>query len=125
MPEQRSRSSSEAVSLRELIERELAHLKEQTSLHFQVLEAAHEKSGEVLNERLSRMNEFREAMKDQAATFVTKTELNLRLESIENELQRARNHRSEAKGMASATMIYGSGLTALVAIALSILAMFK
>jgi len=80
MPEQKSTqrhcdpSHCDQPTVRELTEKELAHLKEQTALHFRVLEVAHEKSQEVLNDRLGRMNEFREAMKDQAGQFVTRAE---------------------------------------------------
>ena len=71
-----------AATHRRSMEKELAYLKEQTALHFRVLELAHSKSDEVLNERLQRMNEFREAMNDQAGRFVTRTELNLVIRAV-------------------------------------------
>ncbi len=65
------------------------------------------------NERLARMNEFRDQLTDQAGTFVTREELNARLEAINGTLTRLDSHDAANRGR-------GLGMTQLWAIIVGI-----
>ena len=58
-------------------------------------------ASEVLERRLEMLNEFRTAMKDQAAGFFTRAEHSLYMESVASDLRSLREWRSELNGMAS------------------------
>jgi hypothetical protein len=113
------------ITPRELFEKELANLKAQTQLQLRAMEAASEKSAAILDERLERMNEFRAAMQDQGATFVTRAELDLKLEAIERDVRALRDFASEHRGAASATSVYVTGALALISLAVSLWAVLQ
>ena len=55
----------------------------------------------IMERRLDMLNEFRTAMKDQAAGFFTRAEHDLYMESVASDLRSLREWRSELNGMAS------------------------
>jgi hypothetical protein len=109
--------------MREFCESQMVHLREQTALQFKALEDAHEKSAVILDERLGRMNEFREAMRDQAANFVPREELDLKLGSLSMEVQLLRDITSESRGKASAASVYVAWAMSLAALGIGLLTM--
>lgn len=58
-------------------------LKDYFEEKFSLLEKATNLANDNLKVRLESMNEFRSQMKDQTGTFVTKSELNAKLDSLE------------------------------------------
>ena len=74
-------------------------------------------ASEVLERRLEMLNEFRTAMKDQAAGFFTRAEHSLYMESVASDLRSLREWRSELKGMASQSSVN-------VALLISLLSLF-
>ena len=62
-------------------------------------------ASEVLERRLEMLNEFRTAMKDQAAGFFTRAEHQLYMESVASDLRSLRESRAELKGMASQSSV--------------------
>jgi len=80
------------VSLKEHLLDKIKMLREDVSCRFKELEAklqirfdmsndALNKAEQKMNDRLAGMNEFRDALKDQASTFITKNEVELKLEA--------------------------------------------
>lgn len=65
-----------------LLEKEIAHLKELMFQHDKLTEIAINKAEETLNERLSKVNEFREQQKDIIATFATQIETDLAIKGL-------------------------------------------
>lgn len=58
-------------------------MQDYVNARFNSVDTAAKRASEVLDVRLESMNEFREQMKDQAATFVTRMELDALNEKIE------------------------------------------
>jgi len=70
---------------------------------------------EALNERLQGMNEFRAALTDQAATFITRQEYNI----LANEIRDLREFKVAVQSKASLSMVYISWLISFFAIIIS------
>ena len=66
-----------------LNEQQVEFLKELFETKINAIEKATILANENLKIRLESMNEFRNQMKDQAGTFVSRTELNLKIDSVE------------------------------------------
>ena len=75
------------IPTRLYIDQKIHHLEDKINLRLEANKIAAAKNEVTLNERLDHMNEFRETMKDQAAHFVTETELDLKLRSVTTELR--------------------------------------
>ncbi len=72
-----------AVRLEELEKRNTARMDAMEAMrevYLQTLATAREKAEQAVNERLEKMNEFRTQLDRQAATFVTKSELDSRFD---------------------------------------------
>ncbi len=68
------------------LEIEIAVLKNTLSSHALYTKEAVDKAERLMNTRLEGMNEFRDQLKDQTATFVTLDVFEVRLNSIESKL---------------------------------------
>jgi hypothetical protein len=66
----------DGVSLKEFLLNKISDLEKRIELHFKLNTTALEKADEKMSVRLAAMNEFREALKDQTAQLVNKTEYN-------------------------------------------------
>jgi hypothetical protein len=82
--------SSEYVSLRDYID-----------VRFTALEKATEQARELMEKRLDGMNEFRDTLRDQGTSFLTKAEYSIFKETVEKDLRILREWRSELTGKAS------------------------
>lgn len=82
-----------------------------------------EKSIEIANvtmqERLAGMNEFRDTLKDQAGRFVMRDELEVKLDTIHQQLKDLQLHRATMDGKASQTQATIILVIALVGLVLS------
>jgi hypothetical protein len=74
----------EVKTLREMFESQFKSLKELIELNFKTINMATEKALMANDKRLDAMNEIKGAMKDQAAHFPTREELDPRLSTIED-----------------------------------------
>ena len=92
-----------------LIER-LARLEEQLKSSKEALDVAYK----ALDCRLGGMNEFRQALTDQASTFTTRTEHQI----IVNEIRELREFKAELMGKASQSSVYIAWGLALLAMLL-------
>lgn len=64
----------------------IVSLKEYIDLHFTLVDKALTKAEQAMDKRLDRMNEIREQLDDQARTFITKNEVDLRLKSLQDKV---------------------------------------
>jgi len=73
---------------------------------------------EVIEKRLETMNEFRNALKDQAGTFFTRPEHDLYMKAVEADLRVLREDRANAQGMAKqSSVMWAYAFSALAALA--------
>ena len=106
---------------RSALERQVLSTAEALEKSHQMAAAAAERNtalaAEALERRLEMLNEFRTAMKDQAAGFFTRAEHSLYMESVASDLRSLRESRAELKGMASQSSVN-------VALLISLLSLF-
>jgi hypothetical protein len=76
-------------------------LRDYVDSRFDALCAEMAKSDEVMNARLSSMNEFRQAMSDQSKNYFTRAEAILSHKVYDDELRESRDFRSSHQGKAS------------------------
>ena len=86
--------STEYVSLKEYIDTRIASLDKATDISHRNLER-----------RLDTMNEFREALKDQSITFLTKAEYCVFKEQIDDDIRSLMHTRSVLEGKASQSSV--------------------
>jgi hypothetical protein len=120
-----TQSGCNTVDQREYCEAQMAHMQERAELQLKAIEAAYRKAEIQLDERLAGMNEFRQAMGDQAARFVTREELELKLAVLDKDVRMLQAIASEAKGKASTAQLYISWLFSAGALLLALLALFR
>ena len=77
------------VALKEYLDRRIDDLKVAIADRFMLNDGAIAKAERTMNERLNSMNEFRDALKDQASRMATRAEVE-RLDLTVQELQRSR-----------------------------------
>jgi hypothetical protein len=75
------------VSLKDYFDGKLEDFEEKTELQFKMSQLAVDKALIQNDIRLAGMNEFRDSLRDQAATFVTRQELNLMIKSITDKIE--------------------------------------
>jgi len=92
----------DGVTLRDYFCTKLNALETKTDLHLMLNQIALDKAEEKMDERLLRMNEFRDTLRDQAATFVTRAEH----KTVTMEIQGLRESRAKLEGKASALSVY-------------------
>lgn len=105
MPEQR-----ENVSLREHIEAQIRWLDRHVAMQLKAIDVSTAKALEQLDERLRGMNEFRDALKDQASRLITRVESEAAHSAIETRLKSMELTRASGEGK----MIIISALVAFV-----------
>jgi hypothetical protein len=99
-------------------------LKEYVDLRFTENQRALEKAERDLSKRLEGMNEFRDALKDQAGTFVTREAMEIKLDGLEKDMADLKLTRAHAQGKASQTSVliaYGISFVGLLIAVLSFL----
>ena len=76
---------------------------------------------EIMNTRLETMNEFREQLKSQAGTFITRSEHDL----LANEIQELREYRARIEGKASLSSVYIAYALSVIGIFIAIIHLFR
>ena len=74
------------------------------------------------NARLDLMNEFRNQLRDQAGTFITRSELTLKFESMSKEIENLKDRQSYNRGRDAAI---SAGIAATIAVISTILVIFR
>src|SRR3989304_5414015 len=80
---------------------EFVTLREYLESRIQAVERGIEVANRSMQERLSGMNEFRDTLKDQAARFVTRDELETKLSTIDRQLKELQLDKAKLDGKAS------------------------
>ena len=83
----------------------LADLKEFYDARSVALEKAVSVAYVQMDRRLDTMNEFREQLKDQSASFITKSEYFVKIDVLDKDVRELRESRAELKGKASQTSV--------------------
>ena len=91
----------ERVSLKEHFETRLNALQELILTRLEAIDKAVQVAHGVLQERLEGMNLFRDQLREQATTFATRAETDLRHDAIEKDLRELRLYKAKIEGMAS------------------------
>jgi len=112
------------ISLKEYFDTRFLQLREYMDIRFQSIEKSTCLAQDNLNRRIDGMNEFRNAMKDQAAKFITREELALMLDPIGKDIRQLLETQAEAKGMASQKSVLVAYGISLVAILISVAKLF-
>lgn len=90
--------SETSVPLKEHFERIMLERDKATLAHISGTQSALDKAETALNARLDGMNEFRDALRDQAATFVTGKVLDAKEDSIDARLKVLENKNANLDG---------------------------
>lgn len=124
-----------SVSLKDYLEHRVISLEKQlidkvTALDRQTeasrisLEKQTELTRHALEKRLEGMNEFREQLKQQASSFITKDEYDIRHKRVEDKIAILHDFQTKIETKASQTSMYVSVLISVISIAISILLHF-
>jgi len=87
------------VSLKEYFDGKLDDFEEKVELQFKLSKEAVEKALIQNDTRLEGMNEFRNSLRDQASTFITRQELTLMIKSITDKIESQQKFIYMALGM--------------------------
>ena len=109
-PERQPFTYSDGITLRDYIDTRLAAMQSAVDL-----------ARGQMDKRLDGMNEFRDALKDQAAMLATKTELESAKAMFEADIRSLRESRAELSGKASMSSVYGAYALAGAGIVVSLL----
>jgi hypothetical protein len=106
MEEKDNNRNKSVVSWRDYVDTRILALEQATNL-----------AAKTLEKRLEGMNEFREALKNQASLFITRSEMELEIEKMEKDIRVLRESKANLEGKASQ-------ISVVIALAISILGLF-
>ena len=129
-------SARDGVSLKEYFDAQLKAYDKAMCLKISAVEnkaealramsqVAIDRASETVDERLSMMNEFRGAMRDQAAENVTNATFNAKVDSIEQRIKSLELDRAELRGKASQASVTTAYIISAVGIILSVLSLLS
>ena len=101
--------------------RTIVSLRDYVDVRLTAIEKAHELSCAATDKRLASMNEFRNALKDQAAQMATRIELEAAEDKIELELRPLRDFKAAIEAKASQQSVNLALLISLAGLALTII----
>jgi ABC-type uncharacterized transport system involved in gliding motility auxiliary subunit len=114
---------SSYVTLREYLEALIKNLELRMEEHFTAQDKANELYALAQEKRLDSMNEFRESLKDQTKTYITRSTLEARSAVVDREIKSNREEieslklsRAEIEGKASQNALYISYAISLLAL---------
>lgn len=93
------------ISLKEFFLTLLEERKQQFNNRFEAMDKAVSTATSSLDKRLDTMNEFRNTLKDQNATFLTKTEYDNRHTELSKQIEDLKLSRAEMAGKASQSSV--------------------
>ena len=104
---------------------EYVTLREYIDLRFNTVEEATAMARQSMEKRLDGMNEFRDTLKDQAAKFVTVSEVTQTTQRLVDDIKVLQRYQATMEGKASQSSVYiGYGIS-LVAIILSVMKLLQ
>lgn len=105
---------AEAVTLREYVETKLA-------ANQRALDLAHS----AMERRLNGMNEFRDTLRDQASRFVTREEVDLRIDRLTEQIREIKSFMDRLTGKADTKALYVSYVIAGLSLMLSAISLIS
>ena len=108
------------VTMKEYIDHRFDELKEYMNVRFNHIDVATKLAQENLNLRLEGMNEFRNSMKDQASSFITRAEHNIIISKLDASLSQLREDSAMARGAASQTSVIFAYILTMLAIGIGV-----
>ena len=99
-------------------------LKEYADARFEAICRALDKAEDTLAARLASMNEFRNQLKDQAAKFVTRDEVELTIRPVCDDLREVRDFMRRQEGKASQSSVILATILGVAGLLLGLLRMF-
>ena len=105
------------VALKEFLERRIADLDQRLSMRLDMNDASVSRAERLMSERLAGMNEFRDALKDQANRMATR---------VEHETLAAQVHelRREKANLDGRLVVVSAGISLIVTIVMGLLTRF-
>ncbi len=100
----------DGISLRDYFDTKIESIKTATDL-----------AREGMEKRLEGMNEFRNSLKDQSNSFIPRSEINIIINKINDDIRGLREFRSALEGKASSTSVYISYIIAILGIIIGII----
>lgn len=114
----------DSVTLKEYIESKIESLDKKIEMNLHLNQIALDKAAAQMDERLSRMNEFRDTLRDQAGTFITRTEIELITSKIDVDIRELRESRAKLEGKADQNSVYVAYVFAIIAVIISLIKLF-
>ena len=112
------------IAIEKYISQQIKAVKALMKSKYQTIEKSTDLATSLLDKRLDTMNEFRQALKDQQATFVSRSEFEILHQRIIEDIRILREAKATTEGKASMASVYISYLIALIALAISIIRIF-
>ena len=116
-------TEKEVISLEKYVDRLLVEQREYFLSRIIALEKATELAAGTLEKRLEGMNEFREALKEQNATFATRGELRVFRDTVEADVRILRESKANLEGKASQQSVNNTKLVAYVALIVGVVSL--
>jgi hypothetical protein len=104
---------------------ETVPLRDYVDVRFTDIEKARVTAEAQLNMRLESMNEFRSSLKDQASTFLTRTEYEAKHDALESKIHVLQLDKATLEGKANQSALTFTTLISIGGILLSIIALLK
>jgi len=111
-PETRRPTNGDFVTLKEYIESRIS-----------AIEKAIQIANEGMQVRLAGMNEFRDTLKDQASRFITRDEVDIKLDVIKQQIRLLEISKATLEGKASQSEVNSLKLIAIIGIIISIISL--
>lgn len=99
-------------------------LKEYFESRLCSIEQATKSAAAQMEKRLEGMNEFRDALKDQATKFLTKDEFNIQHIRVQDDVRMLRESKANLEGKASQTSVFIAYGIAVVSLIIAIISLF-
>lgn len=114
-------TNKDSVSLREYFDNRFNELKNYMDLKFTSLDKSTCLAQDNLNNRLENMNEFRESLKDQTKSYITRTEHEALITKYDSDIRVLREANAKAEGKASMNSVYVGYIIAFIGIIMGII----
>lgn len=102
------------ITLKEYMESQVRWLDRHIETQLCIVREEISKADGQLTERLARMNEFRESLKDQTAQFITKAEYYAAHSSMEERVRQSELNAAKRTGEVKTNAIYASTVVSIV-----------
>ena len=109
----------DGVSLRDFLCNKISNLDQKMELTFKLNQSAIDKAESSMNARLESMNEFRDTLRDQNKTFITKSEH----EYLEKQIVDLQLSKAELAGKATQSSVNISYIIAILSILISVVSL--